>query len=136
MLAANASRSAPQISLMRSCGGLGALALLASPWLQRGADAAIRSRPKQPHHHAAPRSRSSGCSWKAARATSTSSTPSPSSNKLAGQPLPACFGKVITAMGTASQHADAVHAHLEAVRPERHLGLRLVSRTSPSTSTT
>ena len=54
--------------------------------------------------------------------------PKPALEKLAGQPMPASFGKPITAMGTAQQHADALQAHMEAARPERHLGFRLVSR--------
>ena len=42
----------------------------------------------------------------------------------------------ITAMGTADNTLMASHAHVEAVRAKRALGLRLVSRTSPSTSMT
>ena len=62
--------------------------------------------------------------------------PKPELERLAGQPMPASFGKVITAMGTASNTADALRAHLEAVRRRAACGSRTGIRTSRSTSTT
>ena len=71
------------------------------------------------------RSPSSGCSWKAAPATSTCSIPNPSSWNWRASPCrhrsaaPSRHGHV-------EQHANAEQADVQAVRPERHLGLGLV----------
>ena len=53
--------------------------------------------------------------------------PKPKLDELAGQPMPASFGKVDHRHGHRQQHAHAVQAHVQAVRAERHLGVRLVS---------
>ena len=53
--------------------------------------------------------------------------PKPTLDKLAGQPMPASFGRPITAMGTGANALMPSQAHVQAVRPERHLGFRLVS---------
>ena len=53
--------------------------------------------------------------------------PKPLLNELAGQPLPASFGKVITAMGESDAPLLAIQAQMEAVRPVRPLGFRLAA---------
>jgi hypothetical protein len=81
--------------LMRSCGGLGALAF--SSMLQ-GADPLAG---KQPHHKPTAKS----VIWlfmEGGPSHIDLFDPKPELDKLGGQPMPASFGKVITAMGTAS----------------------------------
>ena len=81
--------------LMRSCGGLGALAF--SSMLQ-GADPLAA---KQPDHTPTAKS----VIWlfmEGGPSHIDIFDPKPELEKLAGQPMPASFGKVITAMGTAS----------------------------------
>src|SRR5437588_126349 len=83
--------------LMRSCGGLGALAL--SSMMQ--ADAADALDAKKPDH--APTAKS--VIWlfmEGGPSHIDLFDPKPELARLAGQPMPASFGKVITAMGTAS----------------------------------
>jgi hypothetical protein len=83
--------------LMRSCGGLGALAL--SSLLQ--ADQVDPLAPKKPHHPPTAKS----VIWlfmEGGPSHLDLFDPKPALKQLAGQPMPASFGKVITAMGTAS----------------------------------
>ena len=83
--------------LMRSCGGLGALAL--SSMLQ--AEQADPLAPKKPHH--TPTAKSVIFLFMEGGPSHIDTfDPKPTLEKLAGQPMPASFGKVITAMGTAS----------------------------------
>src|SRR5262252_8070222 len=84
--------------LMRSCGGLGALAI--SSMLQ-AADPPDPLAPKKPDH--APTAKS--VIWlfmEGGPSHVDLFDPKPELQRLAGQPMPASFGKVITAMGTAS----------------------------------
>src|SRR3954470_16183928 len=83
--------------LMRSCGGLGALAL--SSMLQ--AEQADPLAPKKPHH--TPTAKSVIFLFMEGGTSHIDLfDPKPELQRLAGQPMPASFGKVITAMGTAS----------------------------------
>ena len=83
--------------LMRSCGGLGALAL--SSMLQ--AEQADPLAPKKPHHP--PTAKSVIFLFMEGGPSHLDLfDPKPELQRLAGQPMPASFGKVITAMGTAS----------------------------------
>src|SRR3954468_10585401 len=83
--------------LMRSCGGLGALAL--SSMLQ--AEQADPLAPKTPHH--APTAKSVIFLFMEGGPSHIDLfDPKPELQRLAGQPMPSSFGKVITAMGTAS----------------------------------
>ena len=84
--------------LMRSCGGLGALA--ASSMLE-AAKPVDPLAPKKPDH--APTAKS--VIWlfmEGGPSHLDLFDPKPALDRLAGQPMPASFGKVITAMGTAS----------------------------------
>jgi hypothetical protein len=84
--------------LLRSCGGLGALAF--SSMLQATAPADPLA-PKQPHH--TPKAKS--VIWlfmEGGPSHVDLFDPKPELERLAGQPMPASFGKVITAMGTSS----------------------------------
>jgi hypothetical protein len=83
--------------LMRSCGGLGALAL--SSMLQ--AEQADPLAPKKPHHPPTAKS-VIFCFMEGGPSHLDLFDPKPELQRLAGQPMPASFGKVITAMGTAS----------------------------------
>src|SRR4051794_10863873 len=83
--------------LMRSCGGLGALAL--SSMLQ--AEQADPLAPKKPHHTPAAKS-VIFLFMEGGPSHIDLFDPKPELQRLAGQPMPASFGKVITAMGTAS----------------------------------
>jgi Protein of unknown function (DUF1501) len=81
--------------LMRSCGGLGALAFSS---MMQGADPLAA---KKPDH--APTAKS--VIWlfmEGGPSHLDLFDPKPELDRLAGQPMPASFGKVITAMGTAS----------------------------------
>src|SRR5437763_189401 len=81
--------------LLRSCGGLGALAYSTM------AHAADPLAPKQPDHTPTAKS----VIWlfmEGGPSHIDLLDPKPALDKLAGQPMPASFGKVITAMGTAS----------------------------------
>ena len=83
--------------LMRSCGGLGALAL--SSMLQ--AEQADPLAPKKPHHP--PTAKSVIFLFMEGGPSHLDLfDPKPELQRLAGQPMPTSFGKVITAMGTAS----------------------------------
>src|SRR5579872_5454913 len=88
--------------LMRSCGGLGALAV--SAMLQENAQAAAPIdplAPKKPDHP--PTAKSVIFLFMEGGPSHLDIfDPKPELDKLAGQPMPASFGKVITAMGTAS----------------------------------
>src|SRR5262245_12712020 len=82
--------------LMRSCGGLGALAF--SSMLQ-GTAPADPLAPKKPHHE--PKAKS--VIWlfmEGGPSHIDLFDPKPALEKMAGQPLPASFGQVMTAMGT------------------------------------
>jgi hypothetical protein len=84
--------------LTRSCGGLGALAL--SSMLQASAPVDPLA-PKKPHHE--PKAKS--VIWlfmEGGPSHVDLFDPKPELEKLAGQPMPASFGKVITAMGTSN----------------------------------
>src|SRR3954463_13454190 len=84
--------------LMRSCSGLSALAVSS---LLQGADLKDPLAPKTPDH--APTAKS--VIWlfmEGGPSHIDLFDPKPELEKLAGQPLPASYGKVITAMGTAS----------------------------------
>src|SRR5579871_5618290 len=84
--------------LTRSCGGLGALALSS---LLQGSAPADPLAPKKPHHE--PKAKS--VIWlfmEGGPSHVDLFDPKPELEKLAGQPLPASFGKVMTAMGTGS----------------------------------
>src|SRR5499427_4454435 len=84
--------------LMRSCGGLGALAI--SSLLQAG-EPPDPLAPKKPDH--APTAKS--VIWlfmEGGPSHIDLFDPKPELERLAGQPMPASFGKVVTAMGTAS----------------------------------
>src|SRR5215218_2998858 len=81
--------------LMRSCGGLGALAFSS---MMQGADPL---KGKIPHHKPTAKS----VIWlfmEGGPSHIDLFDPKPELDKLAGQPMPASFGKVVTAMGTAS----------------------------------
>jgi hypothetical protein len=81
--------------LLRSCGGLGALAYSTM------AHAADPLAPKQPDHTPTAKS----VIWlfmEGGPSHIDLFDPKPTLDKLAGQPMPASFGKVVTAMGTAS----------------------------------
>jgi hypothetical protein len=83
--------------LMRSCGGLGALAVSSMLHAERADPLA----PKQPHHPPTAKS----VIWlfmEGGPSHIDLFDPKPELDRLAGQPMPASFGKVITAMGTAS----------------------------------
>src|SRR5215831_778624 len=83
--------------LLRSCGGLGALAL--SSMLQ--GEVADALAPRKPDH--APTAKS--VIWlfmEGGPSHIDLFDPKPELERLAGQPMPASFGKVVTAMGTAS----------------------------------
>jgi hypothetical protein len=83
---------------MRSCGGLGALAV--SSMLQ-GADPANPLAPKPPHHKPTAKS----VIWlfmEGGPSHIDLFDPKPELARLAGKPMPDSFGKVVTAMGTAS----------------------------------
>jgi hypothetical protein len=83
--------------LMRSCGGLGAVAL--SSMMQ--AEVADPLAPRKPDH--APTAKS--VIWlfmEGGPSHIDLFDPKPELERLAGQPMPASFGKVVTAMGTAS----------------------------------
>ncbi len=82
---------------MRSGGGLGALALSSLLEAEQGDPLA----PKKPHHPPTAKS----VIWlfmEGGPSHIDLFDPKPALDKLAGQPMPASFGKVITAMGTAS----------------------------------
>jgi Protein of unknown function (DUF1501) len=84
--------------LMRSCGGLGALAL--SSMLQASAPADPLA-PKKPHHE--PKAKS--VIWlfmEGGPSHVDLFDPKPELEKLAGQPMPPSYGKVMTAMGTSN----------------------------------
>src|ERR1041385_4836605 len=84
--------------LMRSCGGLGALAI--SSMLQ-GADRVDPLAPKKPDHVPSARS----VIWlfmEGGPSHIDLFDPKPELEKLAGKPMPDSFGRPITAMGTAS----------------------------------
>ena len=84
--------------LMRSCGGLGALAV--SSMLQ-GADKANPLAPKTPDHKPTAKS----VIWlfmEGGPSHIDLFDPKPELARLAGKPMPDSFGKVVTAMGTAS----------------------------------
>jgi len=84
--------------LMRSCGGLGALAL--SSMLQASARVDPLA-PRKPHHE--PKAKS--VIWlfmEGGPSHVDLFDPKPELEKLSGQPMPASFGKVITAMGTSN----------------------------------
>src|SRR6476646_3108094 len=84
--------------LTRSCGGLGALAL--SSMLQASAPVDPLA-PKKPHHE--PKAKS--VIWlfmEGGPSHIVLFDPKPALERLAGQPMPASFGKVITAMGTSN----------------------------------
>ena len=107
---------------MRSCGGLGALAL--SSMLQ--AEQADPLAPKKPHH--TPTAKSVIFLFMEGGPSHIDLfDPKPELQRLAGQPMPASFGKVDHGDGDGVEHADAVEPHLEAVRAERDVGLGLVS---------
>jgi hypothetical protein len=81
--------------LMRSCGGLGALAFSS---MMQGADPLAAKKPDHP-----PTAKS--VIWlfmEGGPSHIDLFDPKPELDRLAGQPMPASFGKVITAMGTAS----------------------------------
>jgi hypothetical protein len=83
--------------LMRSCGGLGALAVSS----MLNAEAADPLAPRKPDH--APTAKS--VIWlfmEGGPSHIDLFDPKPELERLAGQPMPASFGKVVTAMGTAS----------------------------------
>jgi hypothetical protein len=84
--------------LMRSSGGLGALAISA---MLQGAERQDPLAPKKPDH--APTAKS--VIWlfmEGGPSHLDTFDPKPELQRLAGQPMPASYGKVITAMGTAS----------------------------------
>src|ERR1043165_6573889 len=84
--------------LMRSCGGLGALAVSA---MLQGADPPDPLAPKKPDHPPTAKS----VIWlfmEGAPSHIDLFDPKPELERRAGQPMPEAFGKVITAMGTAS----------------------------------
>jgi hypothetical protein len=84
--------------LMRAGGGLGALAVSA---MMQGADKPDPLAPKKPDHAATAKS----VIWlfmEGGPSHIDLFDPKPELQRLAGQPMPASFGKVITAMGTAS----------------------------------
>ena len=84
--------------LMRSCGGLGALAV--STMLQ-GADRPDPLAPKKPDH--APTAKSVIFLFMEGGPSHIDIfDPKPELQRLAGQPMPPSYGKVVTAMGTAS----------------------------------
>ena len=84
--------------LMRSCGGLGALAV--SSMLQ-GADRPDPLAPKKPDH--APTAKSVIFLFMEGGPSHIDIfDPKPELQRLAGQPMPPSYGKVVTAMGTAS----------------------------------
>src|SRR5262245_36117874 len=83
--------------LMRSCGGLGALAVSS----MMAADKADPLAPKPPHHP--PTAKSMIFLFMEGGPSHIDLfDPKPELTRLSGQPMPASFGKVITAMGTAS----------------------------------
>ena len=90
---------------------------------------------EQPHFRRAPRA-SSSCSWKAARAISTCSTPSRCSIGWRASRCRASFGRVITPMGEFESPLLASRRTLAAAWPERAPGFPTGCRTSPSASTT
>ena len=113
--------------LMRSCGGLGALAV--SSMLQEGTLEAAKPvdplAPKKPDHPPTAKS----VIWlflEGGPSHIDLFDPKPELDRLAGQPMPESYGKVITAMGTASNTLMPSTAQVEAVRRERHVGVRLV----------
>ena len=61
--------------------------------------------------------------------------PKPKLTELNGQPMPASFGKPMTAMGTANNTLMGSPRTVEAVRGERASGSRTGIRTSPNTPT-
>ena len=83
--------------------------------------------PKKPHH--APKAKS--VIWLFMEGgpshVDTVRSEAASCNELSGQPMPASFGKPITAMGTASNTLMGIPAQVQAIRPERHLGLGLAA---------
>src|SRR5947199_1634769 len=84
--------------LMRSCGGLGALAV--SSMLQAG-DPPDPLAPKKPHHLPTAKS----VIWlfmEGGPSHLDLFDPKPELQRLAGKPMPESFGRPITAMGTAS----------------------------------
>jgi hypothetical protein len=84
--------------LMRSAGGLGAVALSA---MLQGAEPVDPLAPKKPHH--APTAKSVIFLFMEGGPSHIDLfDPKPELARLAGQPLPPSYGKVITAMGTAS----------------------------------
>ena len=111
----------------RAGSGLGALAL-GSLLAQDGVQAAvkgIRSRRRSPIIRRR-RSPSSGCSWKAGRATSTCSTRSRNSRSW---PASRCREASVGRSRRWARRATRImpsQAQMEAARPERHLGFRLV----------
>jgi len=84
--------------LMRSCGGLGALAFSA---MMQGADRPDPLAPKKPDHKQAAKS-VIFLFMEGGPSHIDIFDPKPELDRLAGQPMPSSFGKVITAMGTAS----------------------------------
>jgi len=84
--------------LMRSCGGLGALAVSA---MLQGADRPDPLAPKKPDH--APTAKSVIFLFMEGGPSHIDIfDPKPELQRLAGQPMPPSYGKVVTAMGTAS----------------------------------
>src|SRR5512140_847229 len=84
--------------LMRSCGGLGALAVSS---LLQAATPVDPLAPKKPDHPPTAKS----VIWHFMEGGPSHVDlfdPKPELEKMAGQPMPASYGKVITAMGTAS----------------------------------
>src|ERR1044071_8862874 len=84
--------------LMRSCGGLGALAVSS---LLQGADSKSSLTARLPHHKPTAKS----VIWlfmEGGPSHLDLFDPKPELERLSGQPMPASYGKVITAMGTAS----------------------------------
>src|ERR1022692_576019 len=84
--------------LMRSCGGLGALAVSS---ILQGAEPADPLAPKKPDHPPTAKS----VIWlfmEGGPSHLDLFDPKPELERLAGKPMPPSYGKVITAMGTAS----------------------------------
>src|SRR6188472_1503659 len=84
--------------LMRSCGGLGALAVSS---MMQAADRPDALATRLPHHKPTAKS----VIWlfmEGGPSHIDLFDPKPELERLAGQPMPASFGKVVTAMGTGS----------------------------------